>query len=83
MYDHNRQVAGVEVDLIFKRDHWLMVEVKTLKNMENLHYRLSEKQKQRLLRARQVWQSRTDSPVQLVLALVHAGEVIEVPIEDF
>ena len=43
------QIQGIEIDLVFKKDHdWLLVEVKFLDNIWRAGERVSQKQIQRL-----------------------------------
>ncbi len=64
------QTPFAEVDLVFVKDHKLMmVEVKTLSNYDLAPYRLSLKQKNRLIRAHS-WLQSHDFEVQLLLVLV-------------
>lgn len=68
---------GVEIDLLFFLDHYLMVEVKSLSSKEHINFRLKDSQKKRLLSAREYFQSFKDVPVELLFAFVHvSGEMI-------
>ncbi|MBV2169834.1 MAG: YraN family protein [Bdellovibrio sp.] len=72
-----------EIDLIFKtpEGHALMVEVKTTNLSEFQNYRISRKQKARLLRALQFLTNRLDSLVEVHWAFVTKEGVVTV-IED-
>ena len=83
LVNRNFKVARIEVDLILKKQHWLLVEVKSLRRCDEIHFRLSEKQSLRLQRARNIFQEQKNEPVQLVVAYVlPSGSVISLPIED-
>jgi len=72
-----------EIDLIFKtpEGHALMVEVKTVNLSEFQNYRISRKQKARLLRALQFLTDRLDSLVEVHWAFVTKEGAVTV-IED-
>ncbi len=82
MHARNHEVAGVEIDLILKREAWTLVEVKALQIDENISFRLSFSQQKRLLYARQAWQSRYQQAVALRVAFVSPGQILDLGIED-
>ncbi len=77
----NTFIAGVEVDLVFKKKSFLMVEVKTLRSSEEISFRLSFSQKKRLLFARQCLEDYQNQDVELLIAYVLSDKIIYVPIE--
>jgi len=79
----NAKYFGTEIDLVLGNPDgdFVIVEVKSLKNPSLWHFRLTQKQKMRLLRVHRQWVGRWRRPVELLLALVtEDSEVIEVPI---
>ena len=74
----NQQVAGVEIDLLFKnQESWLLVEVKS-NNKWRTERPMSLYQKRRLKKAFSVFCARHDEPVFLKLAIVHKNRKVEV-----
>ena len=78
----NQKIFGVEVDLILQREHWVLVEVKTLGHLENLSYRLSRKQKSRLLKVRHRFEDQMQQAVELRVLYVTEDSLLELSIED-
>lgn len=73
-----------EVDLVFSKLGLLrIVEVKTVANWDFVPYRLSKKQKNRLILAFQYFQQRFKGDVVLELALVSCGrDILFIEIEN-
>lgn len=82
----NSKYFGVEVDLLFRNPEgvYKLVEVKSLSRAEYWHFRLSLKQKQRLLFVHSMMISHWRQPVELYLALVTPDQEIHwVPLSDW
>ncbi|NQZ20082.1 MAG: YraN family protein [Bdellovibrionales bacterium] len=79
----NKKIFGVEIDLIFFKKHFVFVEVKSLAHEDYQPFRLSHKQRQRLLRSQALYSSLTNQVVELWVAYVNAsGEVQVIDIAD-
>jgi len=72
----------VEVDLIVYCEHWVLVEVKSITDFDNLSYRLNHKQKKRLLRVRHLFEDQTQQSVELRVLYVSGEKFLELAIED-
>lgn len=81
-YCRNQKIAGVEVDLVFYKKAWFLIEVKTLRSHDEAHFRLHLKQQKRLLWARQFWQEHRGEDVILRVVFVTPEEIIDLAIED-
>lgn len=67
----NHEVAGIEVDLILiKNNIYRMVEVKSLRRLDEMPFRLSQKQINRLRYARSLFQDYKGSLVELKILFV-------------
>ena len=74
----------MEVDLIFHSNRYLFVEVKSLSRSENLSFRLSPKQRQRLNWARNFFFSiQNEMPLFKVVFVMPTGKLIVIDAEDF
>lgn len=80
----NKRISKIEVDLILYKEHWVLVEVKSLRHFDEISFRLSYKQKKRLLFARQYFsESKGGESVELrCLFISRQGKFIELSIED-
>ena len=78
----NQKLFGVEVDLIVYCEHWVLVEVKSITDFDNLSYRLNHKQKKRLLRVRHLFEDQTQQSVELRVLYVSGEKFLELAIED-
>lgn len=79
----NQKIGGVEVDLVLFKSHHLLVEVKTLRNCEEMAFRLKKAQTNRLLFARKWFEDYSAECVELRVAFVIENDVLELGIEDF
>lgn len=70
------------MDLLIYREHWVLVEVKSIADLDNLSYRLSHKQKKRLLKVRHLLEDQTQKPVELRVFYVSREQHLELTIED-
>lgn len=75
--------AGVELDLIFKKDHYKIIEVKSIRHFDEVSFRVHPKQIQRLLFAREILQETKQSAVELEFAFVCKEEILYLPVESF
>lgn len=67
---HRKKIYGVEIDFIFEKQNIIsFVEVKSLQSLDRLQYRLSYKQKNRLLRARLWFENQYSIPTETLLAV--------------
>lgn len=82
LFAQNRKIAGVEVDLIFTKPKLLFVEVKSLRCLDEIHFRITRGQIDRLLFARKFWQDRTEKDVELRFLFVGATQLLELGPED-
>ncbi len=74
----------MEVDLVFYSNRYLFVEVKSLSRTENLCFRLSSKQRQRLNWARNFFfNTQNEMPLLKVVFVTPMGKLIVLDIEDF
>ena len=74
-----KKLFKTEIDLIFlspEKKHLVLVEVKSLKSLWNLPYRVSQKQRQRLERCRLLCENQFGILVELKYAYVFNDEVI-------
>ena len=79
----NFRFAGIEIDLILKKKHWLLVEVKSLSDPDKIHFRLNFRQRLRLQRARHIFEDQKAQPVELRVAYVLPSEaIIDLSMED-
>lgn len=71
LLQHRFKTKLAEVDLILQKDGCLRIlEVKSISNWDFVSYRLSKKQKERLVRAYHYFQQRYTQDILLELALV-------------
>ncbi len=79
----NIRIAGIEIDLVLKREHWLLVEAKSLSHSDGIHFRLNFKQRLRLERARHIFEDQKAQSVELRVAYaLPSGEIIDLSLED-
>lgn len=78
----NEKYFGVEVDQVYFKDHYYFVEVKKLRNWDEMYFRVSMKQVKRLLFARKQFEAFSGSLVELKFAFVGAKDVVVVSPED-
>ena len=79
----NRKFFGVEIDLIILKDVAVIVEVKSLRNWDQIGFRLKKGQARRLLLVRsrlcEIWQAQ----VSVEVVYVHPKDgCLMVPLED-
>ncbi|MBL7556175.1 MAG: YraN family protein [Bdellovibrionaceae bacterium] len=81
---HRFKTKIAEIDLIFQKGHeFKMVEVKSISSWNFVSYRVSKKQKQRLIRVFHYFQQRFSLDITLELALVPAnGDILFIEIEN-
>lgn len=81
---HRFKTKLAEIDLIFQKDReFKMVEVKSIASWDFVSYRISKKQKQRLIRVFHCFQQRYALDISLELALVPAdGDILFIEIEN-
>lgn len=82
---HRFKTRIAEVDLIFQKAGELrIVEVKSIANWDFVNYRVSKKQRERLIHIHHYFQQRYTSDIVLELALVPAvGDILFIEIENF
>lgn len=82
---HRYKTKLAEIDLIFrKKQNIRMIEVKSIANWDFVSYRVSQRQRERLLRVYGYFQSQFDGEMVLELALVPTnGEILFIEIENF
>ncbi len=75
---HRFRTPYAEVDLVFKnkKNEYVLLEVKTLKNWAWMENRISRKQQLRLLRSAQWLQNLQKKPVHLAAAFVVKNKVL-------
>lgn len=73
----------MEVDLLLFKDHYLMVEVKTLRSLDEMGFRVSQKQRSRLEFARHFLEDLKNKSVLLKYAFVCRTEIVVLGTEDF
>lgn len=79
----NQQIAGVEIDLIFQKSYFIMVEVKSLRHPSEIGFRVSQKQLRRLLHARAFYQEWKNQLVECKILYVNLQDTcLEVDITD-
>jgi hypothetical protein len=78
----NKKWGGVEVDLLLFKNHYHLVEVKSLRCLEEMPFRVSIKQKQRLLWVRAMLQETQQMEVQLHFAFVHNKGIFIHTVDD-
>ena len=81
---HRFKTKMAEVDLIFSRSSQIrIIEVKSISNWDFVAYRVSKKQKQRLIQVYNYFQQYIKGEIVLELALVPVdGEIIFIEIEN-
>lgn len=84
MLGHRFKTKIAEIDLIFQKERCLrLVEVKSVSDWNFVAYRVSKKQKQRLIRVFHYFQQRYSLDIQMDLALVPPdGEILFIEIEN-
>lgn len=84
LLQHRFKTKLAEVDLIFQKEGCLrVVEVKSVSNWDFVSYRVSKKQKDRLIRVFHYFQQRYSQDILLELALVPAdGDILFIDIEN-
>ena len=84
LLQHRFKTKLAEIDLIFQKNNELrMVEVKSVANWDFVTYRVSRRQKQRLIRVYHYFQRRYALDISLELALVPAkGDILFIEIEN-
>ncbi len=75
--------AGVELDLILKKSHYKILEVKSIRHFDEVSFRVHPKQIQRLLFARETLQEAKQSLVELEFAFVCGEKILYLPVESF
>ena len=82
---HRFKTRLAEVDLIFqKNDQIRIIEVKSISSWDFIAYRISKKQKQRLIRVYDFFQRHFQHEILLELALVPVdGDILFIEIENF
>ena len=78
----NQKITGVETDLIFYKNHYVIVEVKSLRCWDEIHFRLSNKQVKRLLFARSQLEAFKNEKVELKFAFVGKDDIVLLCPED-
>jgi Holliday junction resolvase-like predicted endonuclease len=77
LYWH-KKIFKTEIDLVFlsRENNLVLVEVKSLKDLWNLPFRLTPKQRNRLERCRLLCETTFAIPTELIYAYVHKNEII-------
>lgn len=77
-----KKIGGIEIDLIFWKEAWLLIEVKSLSCESRLPNRVSRVQVRRLLLALEIFQQRVQAPVVLGVVYVSNHRMRFLRIED-
>jgi Holliday junction resolvase-like predicted endonuclease len=85
LLQHRFKTRLAEIDLIFQKDGLLrIIEVKSVSSWDFVSYRISKKQKARLIQVFHYFQQRFVCDMVLELALVPLeGEILFIEIENF
>jgi len=79
----NFKVSGIEIDLILFKNHYYFIEIKSLRDSSEIHFRLNHRQKERLMRARNIFQEKTNHLVELkVFYILNGGQNLLIDISD-
>ncbi len=79
----NFKISGVEIDLILFKHHYYLIEIKSLRSLSEIHFRLHRRQKERLMRARNIFEEKTNQLVELkVFYVLDQGEYLLIDIAD-
>ena len=85
LVSENRKYLGVEVDLLFlwEEDYYLLLEVKSLSDLDLLNFRLQQSQKKRLEKVAQHLEAAFYRPVEVrVVYVLPEGAVIDLSLQD-
>jgi Holliday junction resolvase-like predicted endonuclease len=75
---HRKKLFGIEVDLVLHDEDGIIqfVEVKTYTDANLIPFRVTSKQKNRLMTAKTFFENRFGLPTQIILAAVKNAEVV-------